>query len=141
MEHIELANRVMEMMLSGEEEILSVLREQYKNASVASEEHDDAGFFINYRVNKEIKVMDKYRDTFQIGNVDGTVCGIQGAVGFILFIKNGYLTMLEGYTNGIDRWPEEDSIIKLEYDMEQRNVELQRFGKELNREKEREAKQ
>lgn len=130
MEHIELANQVMEMMLSGEEEILSVLREQYKHASVVSEKHDDAGFFINYRVNKEIKVMDKYKDTFQIGNVDGTVSDLDGAVGFILFIKNGYLTMLERYTNGIDRWPEEDSIIKLKYDMEQRNVELQRFGKE-----------
>lgn len=123
MRHVELANRVMEMILNGNEEVLSILREQYRNADIVSVENEEVGFYINYRVNKAVMVTDGYNGTFQIGDVDGTVDNIDGAVGFILYIKNGYLNMLEGYSNIIDKWPEEDYEIKLKYDMEQRDYE------------------
>lgn len=121
MRHIKLANQVVEMLLSGKDEVLSILREQYKNANVVSEENDEVGFYINYQVDEATMIPDQYNSTFQIGDVDGVVDDINGAVGFVLYIKNGYLIMLEGYTNIIDRWPEIDSKIKLKYETEQRD--------------------
>jgi hypothetical protein len=53
---------------------------------------------------------------FQIGDVDGAVNEIEGAVGFILYIENGFITLLEGYTNIIDKWPEFINEITLTYD-------------------------
>lgn len=62
--HENLIARVMNMLLSGQDEILGILREQYKNCKVI----------------------------------------------FILYIKNGAITMLEGYTNIIDIWPDDNTI-------------------------------
>ena len=124
MKHIKLANRVIEMLLNGEDEMLSLLRNQYENADIISEEDNEVGFYINYQVKNENIITKKYNTTFQIGDVDGIVNGLQGAVGFILYIKNGYLMMLEGYTNLINKWPETDSQIELSYDTVERDYGL-----------------
>lgn len=113
MKHKELANQVMKMLLSGDEEVLLTLREQYKRAVVVSEENTGVGFFIRYQVDSAIRIGEEFKTTFQIGDIDGEIDGIDGAVGFVLFIKDGYLTMLEGYTNVIDKWPEMDTEIKI----------------------------
>lgn len=42
--------------------------------------------------------------------------GISSAIGFVLFVKDGYLQMLEGYTNAIDAWPQNEKDIILSYD-------------------------
>ncbi len=123
MKHKELANQVMKMLLSGDEEVLLTLREQYKRAVVVSEENTGVGFFIRYQVDSAIRIGEEFKTTFQIGDIDGEIDGIDGAVGFVLFIKDGYLTMLEGYTNGIDKWPEMDTEIKLYYNATQRDYE------------------
>lgn len=115
MEHDELAERVMKMLLAGEEEVLAVLREQYASARVVSREDSGAGFYICFQVDTARRTGDEVRSTFQIGDVDGEVDGMKGAVGFVLFIKSGCLIMLEGYTCGIDKWPETDADIKLSY--------------------------
>lgn len=121
MKHIRLANQVMTMLLDGNDEVLLMLRKQYKKSAVVSEEYSEVGFYIDYQIDKGLKVSDEYNGTFQIGDVDGEVNNINEALGFILYVKNGYLTMLEGYTNIIDSWPETDSKIKLKYDMTPRN--------------------
>lgn len=121
MKHNKLADRVMNLLLDGEDEVLSVLRDQYKNANIISEEDEEAGFYINYQVNTALIIPNNYNTTFQIGDVDGTVDNIDEAVGFILYIKNGYIAMLEGYTNVIDKWPKLDSQIVLKYDKKQRD--------------------
>lgn len=113
MKHKELANQVMKMLLSGDEEVLLTLREQYESAVIVSEEDTGAGFFIRYQVDGTFRIREEFKATFQIGDIDGEIDGIDGAVGFVLFIKDGYLTMLEGYTNGIDKWPEMDTEIIL----------------------------
>ncbi len=113
MKHKELADQVMKMLLSGDEEVLSTLRKQYETAVIVSEEDTGVGFFICYQVDSTIRIGEEFKATFQIGDIDGEVDGIDGAVGFVLFIKDGYLTMLEGYTNVIDKWPEMDTEIKI----------------------------
>lgn len=121
MKHNKLASRVMKMLLSGDEEVLLTLREQYERAVIISEEDTGVGFFIRYQVDSAIRIGEEFKTTFQIGDIDGEIDGINGAVGFVLFIKDGYLTMLEGYTNCIDKWPETDAEIKLFYNADQRD--------------------
>ncbi|MCM1091553.1 MAG: hypothetical protein NC092_05695 [Butyrivibrio sp.] len=126
MSHIRLADQVMNLLLNGEDEVLRILREQYKNAGIVLEEDNEAGFYINYYVDRTINPISLVNSTFQIGDVDGMINGIDGAVGFILYIKDGYLEMLEGYTNAVDKWPETDAEINLDYDSQPRNYELLR---------------
>ena len=124
MSHIRLADQVMNLLLNGEDEVLRILREQYKNAGIVLEEDNESGFYINYYVDRIINPISLVNSTFQIGDVDGMINGIDGAVGFILYIKDGYLEMLEGYTNAVDKWPETDAEINLDYDSQPRNYEL-----------------
>lgn len=121
MKHTQLANQVMEMLLMGDDAILTILKEQYTGASIISEECTNVGFYINYQINNAPIIPKEYNGTFQIGDLDGAVGNINGAVGFVLYIKDGRLIMLEGYTNILDKWPESDSQIKLQYDARQRD--------------------
>ncbi len=76
----------MNMLLSGDEEVLLILREQYERAEIISEEDSGAGFYICYQVNNASRIGERFNSTFQIGDVDGEIDGINGAVGFVLFI-------------------------------------------------------
>lgn len=116
MEHIELVNQVIKMMLVGDDEVLMLLKKQFESAKIISEEVEEAGFYINYYVDKFEIMSEQFNNTFQIGDVDGEVNGVEGAIGFILYVKNGFLIMLEGYTNVIDKWPNANDQIILKYD-------------------------
>ncbi|MFR8011659.1 MAG: hypothetical protein ACLU8W_07875 [Clostridia bacterium] len=115
MKHIKLANQVIEMLLKGEDEVLVRLRSQMENVKSISEESSTVGFYINYEVDKYVIDISNCKSNFQIGDVDGCVDGIKNAVGFVLYINNGFITCLEGYTI-LDSWPDSDSMIELEYD-------------------------
>ncbi len=110
MVHKKLLEEVMEMLLYGNSEELIKLKQQFKQSTVR-EENSKVGFYINFELDNDNKYLVENK-TFQIGDVYGTVDGKFASVGFILFIKNGKLLMLEGYTNGIiDKWPEDDRIV------------------------------
>ncbi|MBN1467086.1 MAG: hypothetical protein JW924_00030 [Fusobacteriaceae bacterium] len=119
----EFENNVMEMLLDGENEILSKLRKQYEHSKVISREFSTAGFFISFTVEDRGELCLEGK-SFYIGDVGGIVNGIESAIGFILFIKNGYISLLEGYTNIIDNWPTNEEIT-LAYDSgKTRNIKV-----------------
>lgn len=108
--HYKLMKEVMNMLLDGDSEELKKLKKQFIN-SKKIEENSSVGFYINFEVEDDeiYKIENK---TFQLGNVYGSVDGQYASVGFILFVKNGKLLMLEGYTNGsIEEWPDDEKII------------------------------
>ena len=122
MEHVEFEKILMKMLLSGDDEVLNKLRKQYEVAKIESREFSDAGFYTSFLVENrnDLCIMNK---SFHIGDVDGNVDGIEGAVGFVLYVKNGYITLLEGYTNAVDTWPKSYDNIVLSYDSgEIRNI-------------------
>lgn len=112
MKHKNLADKVIEMLLQGDSEILKKLKKQYQIAK-KTEELSDVGFYINFELNDEKYLIDN--KSFHIGDVYGSVKDQYAAVGFILFVKDGKIQMLEAYTNGIDKFPKDDEII-LTYD-------------------------
>lgn len=113
--------KLIEMLLDGENEVLSTLKKQYELSKVVSRDFSDVGFYTSVFIqNKDDLCLNG--KSFYLGDVDGTVNGIKGAIGFILYIKNGYISLLEGYTNIIDKWPTNEEI-KLTYDSgETRNI-------------------
>ena len=115
MNHEDFERKLIEMLLAGNDEVLVKLRKQYELATITSREFSDVGFFTSFSVQngEEYYIKDK---TFHIGDVNGDIDGIEGAVGFILYIKDGVLSMLEGYTNVIDKWPKSSDEIILTYD-------------------------
>ncbi|WP_136479695.1 hypothetical protein EPD62_002195 [Acetivibrio thermocellus] len=123
MEHVEFEKKLMKMLLSGDDEVLNKLRKQYEVAKIASREFSDAGFYTSFLVENRNDLCIKNK-SFHIGDVDGNIDGIEGAVGFVLYVKNGYITLLEGYTNAVDTWPKSYDEIVLSYDSgEIRNIE------------------
>ena len=126
MKHKEIIKNVMEKMLFGPDELVGELKEQYKDLKIVSVEDTGVGFYVDFETeNNTVKALDEkvFLQKFQIGDVYGNVEGIIDAVGFILFVKDGFITMLEAYTNGIDSWPD-DKDIELIYDSgKERNIE------------------
>lgn len=119
-----LVNKVMAMLLSGNDEVLKNLSNQYSIARVLSDEENNAGVYITFEIPDKSLKLNSENLTFQIGDVDGTVNGVEGAVGFLIFIKDGFLSAFEGYTNTIEQFPESCDEIDLVYDSgEQRDME------------------
>lgn len=115
--------RLMRMILAGNEKTLETLREQYAIARIKSVESSDVGFFIRFLIRNQ-KNLNINNKSFEIGDVDGNINGIRGALGFILYVKDGFIEALEGYTNVVDKWPKSNQKITLTYDSgEERNIE------------------
>lgn len=122
MEYEDFECKLIEMLLYGEDEVFIKLKKQYDTAKIASRDFSDVGFFTRFSIPQSDDLCTD-RKSFYIGDVDGMVDGIEGAVGFVLFVKDGYISMLEGYTNAIDKWPKSYDVIALSYDSgDKRNI-------------------
>jgi hypothetical protein len=105
---------VMLRLLDGENETLSALRKQFGAAEVKSKEYSGAGFFIYFVIPNAAPRLSR-EQSFNIGDVAARIDGLQNGAGFILFIKNGVITMLEGYTFGEEIWPKSVEHYELYY--------------------------
>lgn len=115
MNHDEFENGLMNMLLAGEDNILLGLRGQYDKCTVKARRFTGVGFYTDFKVNRVHEPVAGGK-SFYIGDVDGAVDGNKGTLGFVLFIKDGFISSLEGYANLLDVWPEEYSNIELTYD-------------------------
>ncbi len=108
-----LENDVMQMFLKGDDPILEILRRQYEQASVKDRSYSGVGFFTDFEVPADIPRVDD-KPHFQLTDVVGDVRGIDHGVGFVLFMENGCISFLEGFTYG-EPWPEEVRDYELTY--------------------------
>lgn len=58
---------------------------------------------------------------FELGDVDARIDGLEYGAGFLLFVRNGYMTMLEGYSYE-KPWPTDLPTFKLAYRNEPRGL-------------------
>ena len=110
----DLERSVMEMLLAGEDEVLSGLRSQLVASTFAGREDTGVGFYTTFNVPNGVSRVASGR-SFKFGDVSATTPGLQHGVGFLLFVKDGILEMLEGYTYD-EPWPIEISTFELSYD-------------------------
>ena len=107
---------VMTMLLSGEDTVLCTLRQQLSVSQVKGRELTGTGFFTTFLVPKEAPRVSGQGD-FHLGNVIAKVDGLENGAGFVLFVKNGAIDFLEGYSYD-EAWPNEIKRFKLAHSEE-----------------------
>ncbi|MFT3893688.1 MAG: hypothetical protein QM730_18825 [Anaerolineales bacterium] len=117
---------LMIMLLAGEDSVLSMLREQFESVNFFARELTGVGFYLHFNMPKEIArisdVLPSVKSNFCFGDVDATIEGLNNGAGFLIWIRNGYLTQLEGYTYG-EKWPSQITDYKFYYRRGRRNIE------------------
>jgi len=108
-----LEHQVMELLLAGEDESLSVLRQQLKQATVSSRKMTGVGFYTKFHIPSE-RPRVSGSASFKLGDVNGSVNNLKHGLGFLLFITNGEIDALEGYTYD-EPWPIEVQGLTLTY--------------------------
>ncbi len=103
---------IMQMLLDGENDTLLILRKQYLNAKMTTE-FTGVGFFTHFEIPESVSKLDPPR-SFQIGDIHCQMNGLQYGAGFVIFVKNGTLIMLEGYTYD-EKWPDVITDYHLSY--------------------------
>jgi hypothetical protein len=103
----------MTMLLKGQDTTLDILRDQLKASCVAHREHTGAGFYTTFKVPEHLRRVPQDR-RFTIGDVVAEITGLNHGAGFVLFVENGVLDFLEGYTYD-EPWPTEIKEYKLQY--------------------------
>jgi hypothetical protein len=71
-----------------------VLRRQIDTAQVTSFENSGAGFFSELAVADDAPLLS---ETSPLSGAYGSVLGIEHGMGFIVFLRDGRLSMIEGY--------------------------------------------
>ncbi len=109
-EVLDLAARVMPLLLASDDATRIQLRKQYARARIQQVELTGAGFFVTFEIPADVA-----RTTppnLQGGDVHIRVEGVEHGAGCVLFVRDGVLSMLEGYTYG-EEWPEHPLIVRL----------------------------
>ncbi len=109
----EFEKKVMDKLLFGNDPNLEKLRIQYSNARIETREFSGVGFFTNFSVADDAqKIVGK--QNLQISDLSAELENVKNGVGFILFISDGYLKCLEGFTFD-EPWPSNSMIVSFIY--------------------------
>jgi hypothetical protein len=108
------------MLLDGDITSLKILRNQFINSKPTEREYSGSGTFTTISVSNNSERIIKNKVTY--GDVYFELKGIKHGGGAILFIENGYLTMLECYLNADEEWPEAIKPTKIFYDSNPRDL-------------------
>lgn len=93
----QLENDVLQLLLKGEEATLETLRSQLHSAERVHREKTGCGFFLHFNVAADAPRLPN-RVSLRFGDVSAELEGLRHGAGFVLFIDDGLLTMLEGFT-------------------------------------------
>jgi hypothetical protein len=105
--------KVMSILLDGDEKILCIIRLQERAAVVSSREMTGVGFYSNFSVPPHAPRIEG-APSFTFGGVDGAATNVRTGLGFVLFVTDRLLDFLEGYTYD-EPWPDEVQGLTLTY--------------------------
>ena len=105
---------VMEKHLAGDHPVLAALRCQLPNCAVSRRDFTGHGFFAHLDVGAGALPVAKCRPRLVLSDVGATVPELRLGAGFALFIHDGLLSVLEGFTYG-ETWPAEVTRFSLFY--------------------------
>ena len=101
---LKLEHALMEGILRSPHRIPQTLLEQWKSSTVIKIELTGAGFFVNYHVPSNVPTLTDNQN-FTVGNIGAKIPGLKSGAGFVLFVRNGVISMLEGYSYD-ESWPD-----------------------------------
>lgn len=110
-----LERAVLEKLLAGDHPVLTVLRAQLDSAEVSSRELTGVGFFTHLKVDRSVERAPTPRPRIQVLYVGAEISGLERGASFVLFVSDGYLELLEGFSYD-EPWPPEISEFSLHYE-------------------------
>jgi len=118
---IDLERSVIALLLAGQHPVLDALRRQFQVSNVERRELTGCGFFTYFIVDHSAAPPSAQK-SLRIGDVDAIIPGLRLGAGFVLFVEDGYLDNLEGYTYD-EPWPSSVSGFETTYTGGSRNME------------------
>ena len=115
---------VVDKLLAGDHPLLATLRQQSDHARIIKREYTGGGFYCTFEVNSTAPAVP---GEFHLGDVNAEVEGLTHGAGFVLFIRGGRISKLEGYTYD-EPWPKLIRKFALKYSDPQRRAELAKLG-------------
>jgi hypothetical protein len=109
----EMERRALEMLLAGDNDELAIYRAQLNAATVASRKVTGVGFFTQLSVPAELPRV-KNRARLVVGDLYAEVSGLEHEAGFLLFIEDGAIDILECFIVD-DHWPDNAALRRLYY--------------------------
>jgi hypothetical protein len=89
--------QILDFLLDGSGDALAGLREQLANVLAIRRLHSGVGFFLDFDLASTGEPLPG-RPSFHIGDAVAEVQELEQGMGFILFVREGIATQLEGYT-------------------------------------------
>jgi len=93
---------VMEKLLQGTHPVLIEIKRQFDSCVVKNRELTGVGFYLDFVVSDSL--LDSAIN-LRFGDVIADIDGLENGAGFVLYINNGKLDMLEGYSYD-ESWPD-----------------------------------
>jgi hypothetical protein len=117
---------VLDKLLAGNHPVLASLRRQAADAELIRRERTGVGFYCHFAIPLDIPAAPVATD-FTIGDVTAAVDGLAHGAGFMLFVEDGRISLLEGFSYD-EPWPSEVGGYRLTYISEPRELELPPAG-------------
>ena len=95
-------------------EISNIISEQFKNRVIVENKVFPSGFYIKYEIKDNIPPIDD-TESKVLGNVGAKIPDLKYGMGFALFMKDGYISSLEGYTYNEEPLPADLQKYELYY--------------------------
>jgi len=109
---------VIDKLLNGNSDALRILKSQIDMARITCR-NTGAGFFLSFDVPDTCSRVTP--EKCRIGDVTATIAGLKYGAGFVLFVNDGFVRQLEGYSYE-EPWPDEILEYTLSYMDECRNL-------------------
>jgi hypothetical protein len=109
-EVVSLVNRLMPRLLAGEHPALVALREQLNSATISEVEMTGCGFYARFAVAADAPLASPPRLTGGSAKIE--LSDAKHGAGCVLFVRDGRLSTLEGYTYD-DDWPEDARVLSV----------------------------
>jgi hypothetical protein len=105
--------RLMDLLLAGDHPALAVLRTQLAESEIENREFSGVGFFTHFKVPEGCERLPVGHWVIQ--DVEFRLPGLEYGAGGLLFVVEGALSMLEGFTYGSEAWPADEAGMDASY--------------------------
>jgi hypothetical protein len=105
-----LVDRLMRLLLAGEDSLSIALRAQYEQSSVRELKLTGVGFFADFDVREGVAPVTPR--SISAGDAKIELAGVEHGAGCVLFVRDGFLSFLEGYVYS-GEWPERPGIVSI----------------------------
>ena len=102
----EFENLIISDIIAQYPEYADCLEKQYRSAKVSKRENTGYGFFTDYEITDQSSRIDGFPD-LMLGKHQWNLNGLKNGSDYILWVKKGLITCLEGFCYGEERWPDE----------------------------------